>query len=842
MVGFVKSGIERVLETLESVDAASLDEIPEVAKHRWADYLVLLRPEIEDEWLGEILDDFAPSQAQENEAFDDQVKAEQINVILKSLENLVEADRQDGAPPKPKRGPVAASQPGTPGGPTTPPTPEQVDVDREAIEAFIDDATKCLAVIEQSVLQYEARPDDPAALAQVCRQLHTLKGASGAIGLHALASYLHHVEDRLEECCRQTQTADVELILGSVDVVRQQLATFAAFESEPPASKAARRITITAHVDLSDASVDSIRVKTTQLDRLLDMLAELVMLRNRRQSQVDSLTSINAEVLKCVSRLRAYEERYPIGLRRQMIRSNAESNELVHAGRTSSVSSLTEIANDLLELARGLRNTFDPIAEENRVLSRFIHQFRGELIELRRLPISGLFHRLQRAARDAAKTENKQVETRFVNEHIGLERCMHDKLFEPLLHMVRNAVSHGIESPDQRVSKGKPPCGTITLEARVGASVFIVDVKDDGRGLDYEALRRRGLQKGLLSPDRQYSRDELGKLIFEPGFSTREEINEISGRGVGMDVVAAAVDAMGGWVELESNPGAGTCFRVYVPRPSLIEHAMVFQLGGQYFAVPTHCARSTLMADTNESLRPEVPSVDLAALLGTSKAGSESQIIIVESQGSDVRCEETCRLQIGLVVDSVIGPEEVVVRPLPALLKSHRLFSGVTLAGSGDIMLLLDTQALIELASSRGDGSASSPLATRLNEAKRNRGRIMVVDDSVSSRRALSNVLRNHVQLDIDQVADGAEAIQLLREKKYVAVFTDLDMPRLTGLELIHEMQLDSALNHIPVTVVTSREDDQSREMAIQAGAVRYLVKPADESVVEETIRFLQLK
>jgi HPt (histidine-containing phosphotransfer) domain-containing protein len=208
MVGFVKSGIERVLETLESVDAASLDEIPEVAKHRWADYLVLLRPEIEDEWLGEILDDFAPSQAQENEAFDDQVKAEQINVILKSLENLVEADRQDGAPPKPKRGPVAASQPGTPGGPTTPPTPEQVDVDREAIEAFIDDATKCLAVIEQSVLQYEARPDDPAALAQVCRQLHTLKGASGAIGLHALASYLHHVEDRLEECCRQTQTAE----------------------------------------------------------------------------------------------------------------------------------------------------------------------------------------------------------------------------------------------------------------------------------------------------------------------------------------------------------------------------------------------------------------------------------------------------------------------------------------------------------------------------------------------------------------------------------------------------------------------------------------------------------
>ena len=322
------------------------------------------------------------------------------------------------------------------------------------------------------------------------------------------------------------------------------------------------------------ADDESVRVKSSQLNRLMDMLAELVMLRNRRETELAELQEIYHELIGSVSKMRLL------------------SNE----GHLESINSksiqLSELANDVLEAAQHLRDCARPVSEGNTAVSQFIRQFRQELVELRRTPVSGLFRRLQRVVRDAAQTESKQVQLQLVGEDAGIERSLQQRLYEPLLHIVRNSVCHGIESPEERTQAGKPVVGTITLEAKSGADLFVIEIRDDGRGLDYDAIRRRGVERGLLAADQAASREELSQLIFRPGFSTRQTANQVAGRGVGMDVVASTLQRMRGWLEVDSEPKKGTRIRLSFPLPSVIQHAMVFRSAGQLFALPMQSVRT----------------------------------------------------------------------------------------------------------------------------------------------------------------------------------------------------------------------------------------------------------
>ncbi|MCA9215167.1 MAG: Hpt domain-containing protein, partial [Planctomycetales bacterium] len=543
------------------------------------------------------------------------------------------------------------------------PAPVTLDLDQETIEAFTDDAVQCVSVIESEVLRYEQDPSSLDSLRQICRELHTIKGASAAIGLTGLASFLHRVEDSLEQNCHAAESTDVDVVLRSVDAVRSQLEVLMTAAEPEPGEGGEAVPTQSRSVFDAAANADSIRVNAGQLDRLFDMLAELVMLRNRRDSSSGQLKRINAELLHCVSRLRTFAEHSP-----------THNGTTDSGGNTMPISSLTEIASDLLELGRTLRQTIDPITEENLTLSRFINQFRSEVIELRRLPVQSLFTRLQRPIRDAAKAESKQVQVAFVNQQAGLERSFHEKLYEPLMHVVRNAVSHGIESPEEREELGKSPTGTITIEAHSGSNLFVVEVRDDGRGLDYEAVRSRAIERGLVSADEEITNEEIANLIFRPGFTTRNEISEISGRGVGMDVVAASVEALHGWVELESKKGEGTCLRLLVPRSSFIENAVVFRVGDQSFAFPTRFV-SPFVESQSDAL--PASGIQLSKLLTPNSSPSKSQVPIrLESP------DQPDRESVVVWVDEVVGTEEVVTRPLPPLMKTQRLFTGVTLSGA----------------------------------------------------------------------------------------------------------------------------------------------------------------
>ena len=347
-----------------------------------------------------------------------------------------------------------------------------------------------------------------------------------------------------------------------------------------------------------------VRVKSSQLNRLMDMLAELVMLRNRRETELSDLQEVYHELIGSVSKMRLL------------------SNEGSVVSNACTSLQLSEVANDVLEVAQHVRDCARPVAEGNTAVSQFIRQFRQELVALRRTPVSGLFRRLQRVVRDAANAEDKEVRLQLIGEDAGIERSLQQRLYEPLLHIVRNSVCHGIERPEERTKSGKPSSGTITLEAKSGPDLFVIEIRDDGRGLDYDAIRRRGIESGLLASDQGASREELSQLIFHPGFSTRQSANQVAGRGVGMDVVASTIQRMRGWFEIDSEPNQGTRIRLSFPLPSVIQHAMVFRSGGQLFALPMQSVRSA--GESNQ----ESACLCFSQMLGFPPAETSQQIVL----------------------------------------------------------------------------------------------------------------------------------------------------------------------------------------------------------------------
>lgn len=745
----------------------------------------------------------------------------------------------------------------------------------ELKDAFLDDADRCVTSLEEASLTLESHPENGSALQQILRELHTLKGASGSVGLSNLASFIHELEESLRERESSGSLPDIEALLTNVDAIRRRVeevrspgqdadsySPSASVEPTPqrpdmdrqyqpasdpvPSSALAAAVapaTATPVSRFSDAQTDeeTVRVKASQLNRLMDMLSQLVMLRNRRGMELADLEEIHHEMIHNVSRMRVLSDEGDIAQG-----SGGGPGEQ----RKLELPRVAEIANDLFESAQRLRACYQPVAEGNTAVSQFIRQFRQELVELRRTPVAGLFRRLRRAIRDAARVENKQIELIFVGEGTGIERSLQEKIYEPLLHIVRNCVSHGIEDSETRTQRGKKPAGQVTLAAHSGPDLLVIEVRDDGRGLDYDAIRRRGVERGLLKPDMAPTREELALLIFQPGFSTREVASEIAGRGVGMDVVASVLDRMRGWIQVESEPEAGTTIRLNFPLPSVIQHTMVFRSSGQLFALPMQFVRGA--GGEDEQILP----VRIEGVLG--EAGLMSQVSRADEQGSllvldcQAKADSTAptqaqqeRLRVALSVDEIVGPEEVVVRPLPALLKQHPLYTGATLSGMGEIVLVLDAHRLAELATGIGTaGMARQPaVASGVDSDTERLPRVLVTDDSMTARKRLVKSLRRF-PVEIVEASDGAEAWELLKQGSYAAVFSDYEMPHVDGFELLSQIKQDPQLSTLPVVIISSRTEDEFRTRAAELGVHDYLGKPIEDDALDgvlQTIPTLQL-
>lgn len=733
-----------------------------------------------------------------------------------------------------------------------PPASLEIIDDPEMVAAYADDAQLCLSEMEASLLNLDSGQAPEESLRNFCRQLHTLKGASGTVGLAALAAYLHQVESYIEDTAAAAIEADQ--LFDVVDTVRRQLqqsgASSADVAMEPvsaePSQKPAETSNATQQVvpDAKPSSVHStaatdqfVRVEASRLERLMDLLAELVMVRNRRDTYVNSLQAIHTEFNQCASRTRALTP--AIELSTPAVERPASAEGSRHASKVRLMScSLNEISKDITELSRSLHDVADPLASDNSAISHLIGRFRQELMELRRLPVGGLFQRLQRSIRDAARAENKQVEIVVEGQGARAERAVQERLFEPLLHLVRNAVSHGLESADQRLAAGKPATGKITLSAWSDASSLTIEVRDDGRGLDEEKLEARGRELGLLPLGETVSQTQLRRLIFQSGFSTRASVTEISGRGVGMDVVDNWVRKLRGRIDVDSVTGQGTTFRLHIPLRSAIEHAMVVKAGGQLFALPMHSVSST----SDSRLDPAVDFrqvISLGSVLGKSngEADRPCHVTLRTASGHNGPGERQ-RKAVTIAVDSIVGVEEVVVRSLPSILQRNELFAGVTLSGHAETVLLLDVPRLIDLVTAddtgRGEVSGSRSDLTAESVGENTRTGILVVDDSVVVRRVLCRRLKNQ-GYRVAEACNGREALDVLKAEVFSAIVTDIDMPSMNGVELLYEVKRQKRFHDLPVVVLSGRDQHLLPHDLQQLGPTAVLQKP----VTDETFNAL---
>lgn len=842
LIAFLQDGVMVLDDALSTGQREQeIQELIDLANENWSDYLLLF----DDSELNSR----AESDVwQTDDAPEDQEEIPDSGQIAMMLQAL-SGDDADVEPPKANKAPSKAvktasrketasrKKTASPNKNSTkdfiPQPPEGADVaaaqaladDPEMLEAYLDDALRCVASMEQASLQVEQDASDREPIQQFCRELHTLKGASATVGLSELAAYLHELESSLETIFDdETLTVDADPLFAAVDQVRSLVESLQPAQNIAPAANGSVAPVAQPAKDYSGlGSTDdaSIRIRASKLDRLMDMLAELVVLRNHQESDVSDFDELNEELTRCSARISVANDR-------GMAELSNEANPLrtLELGQSSAV--LSEVSKDIAAVSQGLRDLQKPIVQNSASISRFIRNFRQELMQLRRVPVSSMFSRLQRAARDAAKSEDKKVRVELIGENAGLEQEIQERLYESLLHVVRNSVSHGIESESQRVKLGKDSTGTITLEATSNAQLLIIEVRDDGGGIDFDAVRKRATQKGLIAAGQDMTQNQLGKLIFHPGFSTRESASPVSGRGVGMDIVATTIGQLKGRIEVDSERKLGTTIRILIPLKSGIEHVMVFRSGQQLFALPMQAVSSAKRETTKNGIA-------IAQLFGTENqpAGDSGEILQIRRSSLQ---PNSANKTLDLVVDELLGPEEVVVRKLPNLLRQHPFFDGITLSGSGKKVLLLDAERFADHCETM---QAEECDRVEASESDSDQKVALVVDDSLTARRALSKVLRKF-GFHVTEAGDGEKAVELLRKQTFDLVLTDLDMPRMGGLELLSDIQSGNYCD-APKVVVSSRNEQAFKEQALEAGADEYITKPISNASIEQLLVNLEL-
>jgi two-component system chemotaxis sensor kinase CheA len=470
------------------------------------------------------------------------------------------------------------------------------------------------------------------------------------------------------------------------------------------------------------------------------------------------------------------------------------------------------------------------LLDDYRELQRVLHELQEKTMRARMVSLATIAGPLRRAVRDLARARGRSVRWELLGEETELDRHVLEQLREPLVALVRNAVDHGIEPPDERAAAGKPREGVVRAHARqIGAEV-VISLSDDGRGIDLERVRQRAGGRAL-------SEEDALEAIFAPGMSTASEVTDISGRGVGLDAVRTAVHAVCGRIEVRTSPGQGTEFRLHVPMTLAILRCLLVRAAGRAYAFPMQATATALAPPTEATLSAEGRPVvwagadaialsDLADVLGLPAASpAGGPVVVLATPGA----------RHAFRVDELAGRRDVVVKDLGGVLPRLELMAGASVEADGSVLLVLDAGGLIAAARRRGPappGAAPeampSPAASPAPAAEPGgpRGRVLVVDDALTIRELQRSILRR-AGYEVDTAADGEEALERLVERRSDLVLTDIEMPRMDGFALTAAIRGAAELSGTPVLILTSREDEDDRRRGLEAGADGYLVKSA---------------
>jgi chemosensory pili system protein ChpA (sensor histidine kinase/response regulator) len=590
------------------------------------------------------------------------------------------------------------------------------------------------------------------------------------------------------------------------------------------------------------------RVDADLLDKLLNISGEASISRSRLEQQLGSIDFNLGELSRTVTRLKEQLRSLEIETEAQILHRHEDEGghrsefDPLELDRYSSIQqfsrALAETANDVASIQQLLENLAKDAQNLLQQQARTITELQNGLMRTRMVPFQRHVQRLARIVRQAASDTGKRVELVIEGASGELDRQVLERMLPPFEHMLRNAVVHGIETPEERARRGKPPVGRILLELHREGAEVMVRLTDDGAGMNLEAIRAKGRALGLVPAGRTLSDGDAMQLILEPGFSTAGSLTQQAGRGVGMDVVATEIKRLGGALHMETKAGEGSVFTIRLPFTLAISHALVVRTGEEFYALPLPTVEGVLRlskAEVAAHLGRDAAMFDyggqkyrfqyLAAFVGVEPSSLPEQDVTIP-----VVLVRAGEHSTGLIADELVGSREIVVKSVGPQISGIRGISGATILGDGRIVIILDIGALV-----RAEWRGRAQLPTIRREKEDRRTFALVVDDSITVRRVTQRLLERN-GMRVLTARDGMDAVAMLQDNVPDIILLDIEMPRMDGYEVAAHVRNDARLKDVPIIMITSRAGEKHRARAIELGVDDYLGKPYQEAELLDAI------
>jgi two-component system chemotaxis sensor kinase CheA len=710
------------------------------------------------------------------------------------------------------------------------------------IAKFVEEARDRLKLLGAVLLRLEQSPGAADLIAEAMREAHSIKGSAQMLGFSDVAEITHQLED-LFVAAKQRPLLDAEafdVVFAAVDQVSARVEQLARGVMEPiEVGDICASLAALLQVGTDDRPAGAHGAGPGQANEppaAPDSGPRPPRLRRPevRQSlrvpveKLEQLAYLAPEMV--VQSLKAFERHTELRrLERALSRLRDRLREARLTPEATSIdrgAQLAEHADAVDSITRRMREFLVAFSDDRARLNLITEELRQNVIELTMLPLASVFDAFPRAVRDLARTFDKEIDLTIRGRETELDKKIIEQIAEPLIHLIRNAVDHGIEAPADREGAGKPRAGQLVLSAEQQGNRILVTLKDDGCGIDPQTIRRTAIERRIASAAEidRWSQEQLYDLIFQPGFSTRSSATGVSGRGVGMDVVKVVVERLGGTVRVHSESGKGTAVTLNLPLSLALLRVVLLEAGEELFAMPTAAVRRILnvgagdIGQRQQSLVAEIDGetvqlAQLSTLLNVPAAVPSARQTVIVAEGSDGR--------FGVLVEAVHQEQELVFKELRGPLRYQKTFTGAALLGNGDIVPILDVSTLFELAG-RTPSSDTVPLTERRIVPKVRR--VLVVDDSLVAAELQKNILVA-AGYESEIASDGVEALECLRQKEWDLVLADVDMPRMDGFELTGRIRADDALRDMPVIIVTSRDTADDRRRGFEVGADAYILK-----------------
>jgi len=745
--------------------------------------------------------------------------------------------------------------------------------DPELLEIFLEEGFDIIENSGAALVRWQAEPSNRQEVETLLRDLHTLKGGARMVEIAPIGDLAHELEflyEGLSAGVLQPTAALFSLLQSSHDRLAQMLDATRAGQPCPPADRLIDAIKNFSHpvepeapvvapaavkveTPAPEAGADMVKVSAELLDDLVNLAGETSIFRGRIEQQVNDARVALSEMETTIERMRDQLRRLDTEtqgriLSRQQVeaeRLGYEEFDPLEMDRHSQLQQLSralfESASDLLDLKETLDRTNQDAENLLQQQGRINTELQEGLMRTRMVPFDRMLPRLKRIVRQVSSELGKDVDFVVGNAEGEMDRNVLERMAAPLEHMLRNAVDHGLESAEVRVAAGKPAQGRITLDLSREGGDIIFDIRDDGAGVPLDAVRRKAIKRGMLAPDSDVSDRDVLQFILQPGFSTAEKITQISGRGVGMDVVHEEVRQLGGSMSIDSTAGQGVHFRIRLPFTVSVNRALMVQCFDDQYAIPLNTIDGIVRVLPNElegHYRLDPPTYKYAGqhyelcYLGELLKTSTRPKLLGQSLPLPVLLVQCNERHIAVQVDSMAGTREIVVKSLGPQFAAVQGLSGATILGDGRVVLILDLLAPIRAMQTR---MPQRPMTQEVEAEPHKPLLVLVVDDSVTVRKVTSRLLERH-GMNVLTAKDGVDAMLLLEDHLPDVMLLDIEMPRMDGFEVATQVRADERLQHLPIIMITSRTGQKHRDRAMAIGVNDYLGKPYQESVLLESI------